>query len=576
VTGSLRRLLPAERPVRRTMALAVLAGTATICFGVGLFATAGWLIARAAEHPAISTLSLAVVAVRGFGVGRATFRYLERLLTHDGAFRALAEVRPRIYARLAQLAPTGLGRYRSGDLLARLVGDVDAVQDLLVRGLTPTATAALAGTATTVFTAFLSVPAAVVLGLGLLVAGAGVPALVALLGRRSGPARTDARAELSASAAAAVDGAADLLAYGAQDRALATLSDLDRRESRLARVDGRADAIGAGLGVLVAGLTVWLVTLLAARHTADGVLDRVALVVVVLTAIAAFEAVAPLPAAAAALGAARRSATRLFGLLDRPDPVRAPAAPAPVPEGRVTVRLRAVSVRYAPDSPWALDSVDLDLPPGRRVAVVGPSGSGKSTLVSVLFRFLDVDRGVVTLDGVPVQDFDPDAVRRLITGCPADPHVFAGTVAENLRLARPAADQGGLDAAAAGAGLLDWIRSLPDGWSTHVGQRGARMSGGQRQRLALARALLADPPVLVLDEPTAHLDPESRAALLDTLLTATRGRTTLVVTHDLAALAVMDEILVLDGGRVVQRGTHAELVARSGAYRQMWELDAVA
>jgi ABC-type multidrug transport system fused ATPase/permease subunit len=243
---------------------------------------------------------------------------------------------------------------------------------------------------------------------------------------------------------------------------------------------------------------------------------------------------------------------------------------------RQRIALARAFVRDAPDAPWALDSVDLDLPPGRRVAVVGPSGAGKSTLVSVLFRFLDVDRGVVTLDGVPVQDFDPDAVRRLITGCPADPHVFAGTVAENLRLARPAVDQSGLDAAAAGAGLLDWIRSLPDGWSTHLGQRGERMSGGQRQRLALARALLADPPVLVLDEPTAHLDPELRASLLDTLLTATRGRTTLVVTHDVAALAVMDEILVLDGGRVVQRGTHAELLARSAAYRQMWELDAAA
>jgi ABC-type multidrug transport system fused ATPase/permease subunit len=276
---------------------------------------------------------------------------------------------------------------------------------------------------------------------------------------------------------------------------------------------------------------------------------------------------------AVALGAAGRSATRLFDVLDAPDPVVEPAHPVPRPAGPVAVRLRGVRVRYSREGPWALDGVDLDLPPGRRVAVVGASGSGKSTLAGVLFRFRDVDDGQVLLDGRDLREFRSDDVRRCIGGIPADPHVFAGTLQQNLQLARPGADLAELEAVARAAGLLDWIRSLRLGWSTPVGQRGSRMSGGQRQRLALARALLADPRVLVLDEPTGHLDPESREAVMATILTATAGRSTVLVTHDLAALPEMDEVVVLDAGRVVQRGTHEELLAAPGRYREMWDLD---
>jgi ABC-type multidrug transport system fused ATPase/permease subunit len=298
----------------------------------------------------------------------------------------------------------------------------------------------------------------------------------------------------------------------------------------------------------------------------------VTLAVVVLATLASFEVVANLPGVAVTLGSAGRSAARLFDVLDAPEPVAEPDEPAALPEGPLTVRLSGVRVRYAPDAPWALDRVDLDLPPGRRVAVIGASGSGKSTLASVLFRFRDVDDGRVLLDGRDVRAFRSDDVRRCIGGIPADPHVFAGTVRQNLQLALPGADLAQLEAVACAAGLLGWVRSLPQGWSTPVGQRGSRMSGGQRQRLALARALLADPPVLVLDEPTAHLDPDSRAAVLSTVLTATRGRTTVLITHDLAALPQMDEVVVLDAGRVVQRGTHEELLAAPGSYREMVDL----
>jgi ATP-binding cassette subfamily C protein CydC len=572
MTAPVLRLLRWTRPVRPTVTLAVLAGTATVCCGVGLFATAGWLIARAAQHPDIAALAVAVVAVRGFGIGRGVSRYAERVLSHDAAMRSLADVRPRVFARLVPLTPAALP-LRSGDLLTRVVGDVDAVQDLLVRGLTPAATAVLAGLAATGLVAVLFPPATLLLAVGLLLGGLGVPALVAVWSRRRGQAAAETQARLGAEVAGLLDGAADLLAAGAEQRALADVELTGRRRSRLAAALDRVGGAGAGLGVLVAGGTVWAVALLAAPATADGDLDPVTLVVVVLAVLASFEAVANLPAVAVALGAAGRSATRLFDVLDAPDPVVEPAEPAAVPTGPVAVRLSGVGVRYGPDAPWALDGVDLDLPPGRRVAVIGASGSGKSTLAAVLFRFRDVDAGRVLLDGRDVREFRSDDVRRCIGGIPADPHVFAGTVRQNLQLASPDAGLGELEAAAREAGLLDWIRSLPSGWSTAVGQRGSRMSGGQRQRLALARALLADPRVLVLDEPTAHLDPDARAAIMATILATTAGRTTVLLTHDLAALPEMDEVVVLDAGRVAQRGTHEELLAEPGCYREMWELD---
>jgi thiol reductant ABC exporter CydC subunit len=571
MTAPVVRLLRWTRPVRTTTTLAVLAGTATVCCGVGLFATSGWLIARAAQRPDIAALAVAIVAVRGFGIGRGVARYGERVLSHDAAMRSLADVRPRVFARLVPLTPAGLPLH-SGDLLARIVGDVDAVQDLLVRGLTPALTAALAGLAATGLIAVLFPPAAVLLAAGLLLAGAGVPALVAARSRRTGRAAVEAQSLLSARVAGVLDGAADLLAAGAERRALADCGEASRRGSHLAASVARTSGAGAGMGSLAAGGTVWAVALVTAGATADGGLGPVTLAVVVLASLASFEAVANLPAVAVALGAAGRSAARLFDVLDARDPVVEPAEPARLPEGPVTVRLRGVRVRYAPDAPWALDGVDLDLPPGRRVAVVGASGSGKSTLAGVLFRFRDVDAGRVLLDGRDVREFRSDDVRRCIGGIPADPHVFAGTLQQNLQLALPGAEPSRLEAVARAAGLLDWIRSLPRGWSTPVGQRGSRMSGGQRQRLALARALLAEPRVLVLDEPTAHLDPEARVAVMATILAETRGRATLLVTHDLAALPEMDEIVVLDSGRVVQRGTHEGLLAAAGLYRAMWDL----
>ncbi|HUZ26866.1 MAG TPA: thiol reductant ABC exporter subunit CydC [Streptosporangiaceae bacterium] len=575
--GPMLRLLALARPERGRLLAAVLAGAAASGCGVALLAVSGFLLARASQHPNIVAISVAVVAVRGLSVGRAVFRYLERLGTHDVAFRVLAEVRVAIYRRLERLAPAGLAAFRSGDLLARLICDVDATQDLFIRGLAPPLTAALVGAGAATATLLILAPAAGLLAAGLLVAGVVVPWLAARSARRAAQRTGPARGELGATITDALAGAAELHAFGAERAAVRRAAAADAELTRLARRTAVASGLGSGLTAAVAGLTLWAVLLLGVAVTGDGRLGRVPLAVITLTALAAFEAVNALPAAAIQLGQSRTAACRIAAVLDTPDPVPEPARPARLPAGLatagpVTIKLRGAQVAYRPGGPLALGGFDLDLPPGRRVALLGPTGSGKSTVAAVLLRFVGLTGGTASLNGHDLAGFRGDDVRSVIRGLAQDAHIFDTTIRANLLIGAPDASDAQLADAAARARLADWISSLPQGWETPVGAHGARLSGGQRQRLALARALLADPPVLVLDEPTAHLDPGSRRDLAADLLAISRGRSTLLITHDLLGLDRVDEIIVLSDGLVAERGSHAELSRSGGPYQRMLRL----
>ncbi|MBW5486214.1 thiol reductant ABC exporter subunit CydC, partial [Streptomyces bambusae] len=317
--------------------------------------------------------------------------------------------------------------------------------------------------------------------------------------------------------------------------------------------------------------TVVLAAAAAADAVAGGRLSGVLVAVVVLTPLAAFEAVAGLPLAVQYRQRVKRSAERVHEVIDAPVPVAEPERPRALPGTPFPLRLTGLCARHPGQERDALHGIDLTLEAGRRVAVVGPSGSGKTTLAQVLLRFLDVTGGGYTLGGTDVRDCDGDDVRRLVGLCAQDAHLFDSSVRENLRLARPDASEAELRAALAGARLLDWVDALPDGLDTLVGEHGRRMSGGQCQRLALARALLADFPVLVLDEPAEHLDLATADALTADLLAATEGRTTVLITHRLAGLERVDEVVVLDRGAIVQRGAYEELARAEGPLRQMLE-----
>ena len=573
--GALLRLLALARPLRLRLLLAALAGAAATASGIALLAVSGFLLARASQHPNIVAISIAVVAVRALGISRGAFRYAERLGSHDVAFRVLADVRVAIYRRLERLAPAGLAAFRSGDLLARLVSDVDATQDLYIRGLAPPLAAALAGAGAVLTAVALLAPAGLVLCAGLLTAGLAVPYVAARTARLAAERSAPARGELSAQLTDVLTGAADACAFGAEDKLLARATAANASLTRLSRRSAAAAGLGGGLMAAAAGATLWGVLLLGVAATGSGTFGRVPLAVVTLTALAAFEAVTALPAAAIQLGQARTAAGRIGAVLDAPDPVREPASPLRLPAGRLHIRLTDASVRYYPGGPLAIRGVDLDLPARKRVALVGPTGAGKSTVASVLLRFCDLSGGTATVNGNDLTCYSADDIRTRIGGCPQDPHIFDTTIAANLRLAKADATDAELMAVADRVRLTGWITSLPGGLATRVGSHGAQVSGGQRQRLALARALLADPEVLILDEPTAHLDAANKQALLADLLAVAGERSLLLITHDLDGLDQLDEIVVLRDGRVAERGTHGELLARGGSYRAMWQASRV-
>ncbi|MFC9485422.1 thiol reductant ABC exporter subunit CydD [Streptomyces hydrogenans] len=574
--GVLARVRAMAGQLKGRMALALLLGSLALGAAVGLMAVSGWLISRASEQPPVLHLMVAVTATRAFGIGRAVFRYAERLVSHDAVLRMLAELRVSVYARLERIAPAGLRRTRRGDLLARLVHDVDALQDHWLRWLLPAGAALLVGLGSVGFTAWLLPEAGAVLAVGLLAAGVLVPPLGAALARRAERRLAPARGVLATAVADPLRGCAELTVAGALRDRLDRARAADRTLTGIASRQSAAAALGAGLSAVVCGLTVVAAAWVGVQAVRDGRLDGVALAVVVLTPLAAFEAVTGLPLAVQYRQRVRHSAERVFEVLDAPVPVHEPAVPAAPPAGPFPLELAGIGARYAGQENPALDGFALTLDAGRRVAVVGASGSGKTTLAQVLLRFLDAEAGTYKIGGVPAWELDGDDVRRFVGLCAQDAHLFDSSLRENLRLARTDASDEQLREALRRARLLDWVDGLPDGLDTLVGEHGSKLSGGQRQRLALARALLADFPVLVLDEPAEHLDLATADALTDDLLRATEGRTTVLITHRLRGLDAVDEVVVLDGGRTVQRGPYAELAAEDGPLRRMLEQERAA
>lgn len=574
--SSLLRVLAFARAAGSRFALAVATGALALGAAVGLMTTSAWLISRAAQHPPILTLTVAIAAVRALSLGRGTLRYAERLAGHSAALDVLRQLRVAVWKRLQVIAPAGLPEYRSGDLLARFVADVDAVAGVFLRVLIPAAVAALACAGTVALVYWLLPSAALALLVTLVFAATAVPWLTARVGQRAEQQLAPLRGRLFALTVELIQGAPDLIAFGAARRRLSLLADLDRELANTQARSARASGLGAGLTVLTAGLAGWAALALGVSAVRSGALSGVALAVIALIPVAAFEAVTILPPAVQHLQRGRRSAARLTEVLDRAAPVEEPAAPLTLPPGPYTLRVEGLRAQWPGAGAPALNGVDLELGPGRRVAVVGPSGSGKTTLVSVLVRFLDPSAGRITLNGVDLTTLAGDDVRRVIKLCAQDGHLFDTTVEENVRLACRSATPEVLRAALAQARLLDWVDSLPEGAQTRVGEHGARVSGGQRQRIALARALLANAPVLLLDEPAEHVDWATADALTADLLAATAGRTTLFVTHRLTGLEAVEEVVVLDAGRVVEQGSHAALVAQDGPYRRMWDRERAA
>jgi ATP-binding cassette subfamily C protein CydCD len=546
----LRDLVHDAGATRRLVVAALLSVLAALS-GLGLTASSMWLISRAAQHPNVQALAVAVVGVRTFAIGRALLRYAERLAAHDGALRMLSALRVRVFAALRPLPPAVLGQYGRGDLLRRFVGDVDGAQEGLVRALVPSAGALAGGLGAVVIATALAPLAGLYLAAGLLVAGVLVPAL-AYRGAGSGASPVRIAGDRDARSAAVLDALDELVAYGHTRTALDGVSAADARlarESRRAAVAAAVGTFGAGLA---AALTMVAVVAAAASSVHGGRLPVVDVGVLVVCVLTGFESVAPLPSAFVAWARCRAGLLRVAEVTGRTVAFAEPAAPVRVPQDALGLRARGITLAPASDALPVLRDADLELETAQRIALVGPSGCGKSTVLSAVLRMLPVRKGSVALttatSAADLRDMCAADVPPAIAGSLQGDHVFDATLRDNLRFVRPEASDDELDAVARRVGLLDDVRALPDGWSTSAGPDGAALSGGQRQRLLVARALLADPEILVLDEPTAHLDADTERVVLDDLLDATAGRTVLLTTHRRLDDGRADQILRMADG----------------------------
>ena len=549
---------------RKELALAgLLGGLASLC-AVALLGTAAWLISQASEYPPVLTLTVAAVLVRTFALGRAFMRYAERLVGHDAAFRGLTELRVRVYERLERIAPVGLAQFTKGDLLNRLVVDVDSALDLPLRIVLPWAQAVFVSVTTVAFLAWLLPGVGLIVGLIVVLALIVSPLIIGRTTRRAEYLLAPSKAELTSVVVTALNSCADLSANGRILDTTTRAHIIDDSITALSRRESFVLGIGGAIATVLQGLAICVTLVIAIPAVATGRIEPVWLAVVALLPLALIDVLATLPGSALAYARLKGSADRIAGVMDSPDPLADLKNPKTLGSDPSSISVHKLSASWS--TVRVLDGIDFDLRAGERLAIVGPSGSGKSTLAAVLMGFLPYE-GSARIEGIELSSVLGDDLREHIGVLSQQAHIFDTTIAENIRLGREI-DESAVWRSLEQAQLAVWARSLPDGLQTSVGTFGMSISGGEAQRLALARFLVQPRPVVILDEPTEHLDRETAQELENTLFAALTGFTTIVITHRLSSLHRADNVIVLQAGVVSERGTVEELSDRGGWFAE--------
>lgn len=569
---ALRRCISMLQVSRSGFALSLILGVGALGSAIALGGTAAWLIARASQQPPVMYLTVAATAVRLFGISRALARYLSRLASHKVALAGMDALRGNLYDQLSEAPTATLTTLRRGDLMTRAGSDVDEVGNVVVKTLLPSLVAAIVGVGTVGVITIISPAAGAILACTLVVSGIVAPALITQSVRLAETQGSQARTDIAATTLAVLEGATELSVAGTLSHAKSSLARSETRLSTALAHSARLSALARGLDVCAMGAAVIGALLIGIPQTTSGTLAQVLLAVIVLIPLSSFEGVAELAPAASQLVRSAQAAQRMCALLDDEVPTEAHT----IPEGPTVIVARDLAIGW-PGGPTLATGISLTLRPGSSLAVVGASGIGKTTLLATLTGVIPPKSGTALVNGVPAWGADRDQLTAHITMTAEDAHVFATTIYENLRVARASLTRDEASDLLTRAGLDEWIESLPEGIDTVIGSGGTTVSGGERRRLLMARALAAPAPVLAIDEASEHLDAATADRLMETLLTPSADRATLVVTHRLSALNQADHVLVLaadePGGcaHVAAQGTHEDVTRTLPAYQ--WALE---
>lgn len=566
------RLLSFLAPFRWQVLLAILLGSLMIASSVTLLSMAAYLVAAAALGPLIIMLSLPTYVVRVAGVSRAVARYAERMVAHNTTFRLLARLRSWLYSRLEPLAPACLLDYRSGDILTRLIGDIEELQNIYLRVISPIVVASITCLLMFGLFAFFDIRLSWTILAFLLLVGLGCPLLYHRLTRGLGQQQIATRAMLNAQVVDGIRGVQDLLVYQGEAMHQQKIKDYGRTLAGLQRRMASVSGLQQALNDALANLALWVILLLAIPLVSLHHIDGVYLGFLSLATLASFEAMQPLTQAFQFLGHSLAAAQRVFAIADASPAVKDPTEPLPIQQLAGGCHLAFEHVSFAYEQQEVVHDVTFDVSPGRRIAIVGASGAGKTTLFRLILRFWDTTHGVIRVNGQDIRSIALDDLYKLCSVVEQHTYLFHNSLRANLLLACPNASDTDLLRVLEQAQLGEFVRQLPKGLDTWIGEQGLRLSGGERQRLAIARALLKDAPLLLLDEITANVDPITERAIFETLSVLMQGRTTFLITHRLIGLESMDEIIVLEHGRVSERGTHAQLLLAHGGYQRMFEI----
>ncbi|MCI1898271.1 MAG: cysteine/glutathione ABC transporter ATP-binding protein/permease CydC [Enterobacter sp.] len=568
----MRALLPYLALYKRhkwMLTLGIVLAIVTLLASIGLLTLSGWFLSASAVAGFAGLYSfnymLPAAGVRGTAIVRTAGRYFERLVSHDATFRVLQHLRIFTFSKLLPLSPAGLARFRQGELLNRVVADVDTLDHLYLRVISPLVGALVVIVVVTLGLSVLDVPIALTLGGIMLLTLFLLPPLFYRAGKSTGENLTRLRGDYRQQLTSWLQGQAELTIFGASRRYRARMESTELSWHEAQRRQSELTALSQAVMLLIGGVAVIAMLWMASGSVGGNVQPGALIALFVFCALAAFEALAPVTGAFQHLGQVIASAVRITQITEQTPEVQFTTQETVSPE-HIALKLNNVTFAYDGQTQPALNDITLSIQAGEHVAILGRTGCGKSTLLQLLTRAWDPRQGQIAFNGTPLVDFSEQALRKAVSVVPQRVHLFSATLRDNLLLASPTASDEKLCTVLEQVGLHKLLED--DGLNGWLGEGGRQLSGGELRRLAVARAVLHDAPLMLLDEPTEGLDATTESQILDLLAQVMKDKTVLMVTHRLRGLANFDQIIVMDNGQIIEQGSHAELLAKQGRFFQ--------